>query len=243
MLYIFSVGFKKARKAKKLTQQSFCDEYKKVTGSSITIETVRNWEQGRAVPRIDTLVSLADFFGVSVDFLLNRSECTSVDNEYIREKTGLNDESIQALEMAVKESKIQAIYSNDSKETLSVVDTINVMFKHNMLVNVANAFRNFLETKYCVPVQYDSSLNKFIYSDSDFSKLNNESLDKMLKQHDINVSFPQEYIMHLASSPNKPEDHISLGLSNAFLESVALKQIEQWFYTIKQLYKEEHDDQ
>ena len=49
--------------------------------------------------------------------------------------------------------------------------------------------------------------------------------------------------MHLASSPDKPEDHISLGLSNAFLESVALKQIEQWFYTIKQLYKEEHDDQ
>lgn len=247
MLYNFSVGLKKARKTKKLTQQSFCDEYEKVTGSSITIETVRNWEQGRAVPRIDILVSLADFFGVSVDFLLNRSECTSVDNEYIRKKTGLNDESIEVLEMAVKESdlekKMQDTYSNNSKETLSVVDTINVMFKHSMLVNVANAFRNFLETKYCVPVQYDSSSNKFIYSDSDFSKLNNKYLDDLLKQHDINLSIPQEYIMHLASSPDKPEDHISFGLSNVFLESVALKQIEQWFYTIKQIYKEEHDDQ
>ena len=54
MLYNFSVGLKKARKTKKLTQQSFCDEYEKVTGSSITIETVRNWEQGRAVPRIES---------------------------------------------------------------------------------------------------------------------------------------------------------------------------------------------
>ena len=249
-------GFKKARKRAGLTQPEFCDkfnEFEKNTikddfqRSSVTLDTCRNWEQGRKLPRAGTLIELSKFYGVSTDFLLGLSECTSVENEDIRKRIGLNDESIQALEMAVKESdlerKMQDTYSNNSKEILSVVDTINVMLKHSMLVNVANAFRNFLETKYCVPVQYDSSLNKFIYSDSDFSKLNNENLDDLLKQHDINISFPQEYIMHLASSPNKPEDHISFGLSNAFLESVALKQIEQWFYTIKQLYKEEHDDQ
>lgn len=245
-------GFKKARKRAGLTQPEFCDkfnEFEKNTikddsqRSSVTLDTCRNWEQGRKLPRAGTLIELSKFYGVSTDFLLGLSECTSVENEDIRKRIGLDDESIAALETAVKESKIQDIYSNDTKKTLSVVDTINVMFKHSMLVNVANAFRNFLETKYCVPVQYDSSSNKFIYSDSDFSKLNNKNLDDLLKQHDINLSIPQEYIMHLASSPDKPEDHISFGLSNVFLESVALKQIEQWFYTIKQIYEEEHDDQ
>ena len=115
--------------------------------------------------------------------------------------------------------------------------------KISILTLFPEMFDNF-KTSSIIKRAIDKSLVDIeIINIRDFSKLNNKNLDDLLKQHDINLSIPQEYIMHLASSPDKPEDHISLGLSNAFLESVALKQIEQWFYTIKQLYKEEHDDQ
>lgn len=242
-LYSFCVGFKKARKAKRLTQQSFCDEYKKVTGSSVTIETVRNWEQGRAIPRIDTLISLADFFGVSVDFLLNRSECTSVDNEYIRKKTGLNDESIKALEGAVRESEIEKeLYNLRNNKSLTVSETLNIMFKHGILVDIAKSFRNYLLTEYAVPVQYEPEQGKFTYSDSDFSRLNHKEINDMCDAFGV-ASFPDHYVMHLARTPEHPEDNISYALSEDFLESVALRQIQKYLATIKQLYKEENDNQ
>ena len=53
ILHSFKESFKKARKLKNLTQESFCTTYKKETGTSIDIKTVRNWEQGRSTPRIN----------------------------------------------------------------------------------------------------------------------------------------------------------------------------------------------
>ena len=50
ILHSFKESFKKARKLKNLTQESFCTTYKKETGTSIDIKTVRNWEQGRSTP-------------------------------------------------------------------------------------------------------------------------------------------------------------------------------------------------
>lgn len=239
-LYSFCVGFKKARKAKRLTQKSFCDEYEKVTGSSVTIETVRNWEQGRAIPRIDTLISLADFFGVSVDYLLNRSECTSIDNEYIREKTGLNDASISMLETAKKESEIEKqIYDlRNNNSSLTVTDTLNIMCKYDTLAHIAKGFRNYLLTEYAVPVQYEPEQGKFTYSDSDFSKLNHKEINAMCEALGV-APFPDHYIMHLARTPEHPEDNIAFTLSKDFLEAIAIQQIESSLQTLKKLYKEE----
>lgn len=37
-------------------------------------QSVSNWENGNIVPSIDLLVRLADFFGVSTDYLLGREK-------------------------------------------------------------------------------------------------------------------------------------------------------------------------
>ena len=87
-LYSFDKSFKRLRKQKNLTQESFCPAFKEKTGISVTVTTVRNWEQGRSIPHLNDLIQLAAFFDVSVDYLLGLSDCTSVDNSYINKKTG-----------------------------------------------------------------------------------------------------------------------------------------------------------
>mgnify|MGYP004496545059 CR=1 FL=1 len=225
-LHSFKESFKKARKLNHLTQESFCVVYKEKTGTSVDIKTVRNWEQGRSTPRINDLIQLADFFGVSTDYLLGRSDCTSVDNEQIRKRIGLNDDAIKALEIAVKESAIEKQFFN-----LTPIDTLNIMFKHSMLIHIAKSFRNYLTTEYTVPVQYESFQNKFVYSDSNFSKINQGNFNE----------FPQEYFIHLARTPEHPEDNISFLLSEKNLESMFLQQIEEYLSTIKQIYQEEQE--
>ncbi len=49
-------------------------------------QSVSNWENGNILPSIDVLLRVADFFGVSTDYLLGRDERRTFDAE------GLTDE-------------------------------------------------------------------------------------------------------------------------------------------------------
>lgn len=48
------------------TMQDFCEE------SGISFSTYQNYETGRRVPTVEMLVKIADFYGVTTDYLLGR---------------------------------------------------------------------------------------------------------------------------------------------------------------------------
>lgn len=62
--YEFSNQIKKITRRKKLKQQDVADKL------GIARTTYASYEQGKREPDHETLVKIADFFGVSLDFLL-----------------------------------------------------------------------------------------------------------------------------------------------------------------------------
>lgn len=50
-------------------------------GSALHVskQSVSNWENDNIMPSVELLVKLADYFGVSTDYLLERTERTTVD--------------------------------------------------------------------------------------------------------------------------------------------------------------------
>lgn len=69
----------------------------------VTIKTYRTWEKDidkmKSGIKSNNLIALVELYKVSTDYLLGLSDCRSVDNHYISEKTDLDDERIKALEM------------------------------------------------------------------------------------------------------------------------------------------------
>lgn len=59
-------NFEIIRKQKKLTQSEVADSLK------ITQATLSSYENGRTQPDFKTLIALADFYDVSIDYLLGR---------------------------------------------------------------------------------------------------------------------------------------------------------------------------
>lgn len=59
---------KSIRKEKSMTQKQVAE------GTHITEVAVQNYESGRRKPNYDTLIALADFFDVSLDYLVGRSD-------------------------------------------------------------------------------------------------------------------------------------------------------------------------
>ena len=92
-LYTFSFkdGFKRARKNSGYTQKSFSESF------NISIETVKNWEQGRNIPEMETLERLCNFFQCDIDYLLGNIECETHDKQFIHDQTGLSENAINKL--------------------------------------------------------------------------------------------------------------------------------------------------
>lgn len=65
---------RKLRKEMGISQQELADRL------SISRSTLAQYEVNRRVPEFRTLTSLADFFNVSVDYLIGRDQCTLAAN-------------------------------------------------------------------------------------------------------------------------------------------------------------------
>ena len=62
-------------------------------------QSVSNWENGNILPSIDILVRLADFFGVSTDYLLGREQQRTLDT------TGLTEQQLTHLQMLIDDMR------------------------------------------------------------------------------------------------------------------------------------------
>ena len=65
------------------------------------------YESGRREPGFETLVMIADHYGVSTDYLLGRTECQSpdIDVQAICKKTGLSEDAVSTL-VELKENDV-----------------------------------------------------------------------------------------------------------------------------------------
>jgi transcriptional regulator with XRE-family HTH domain len=62
---VFGERLKELRKSKKVTQEDLAKKF------DVNPATVSAWEVGKAEPSYEVLTELANYFGVSIDYLLN----------------------------------------------------------------------------------------------------------------------------------------------------------------------------
>lgn len=63
----------------------------------VSTESVRNWEQNRALPGPESLFKICEVLDLDVDYLLGRLEHRTHDIQYIQDYTGLSAEAIDVL--------------------------------------------------------------------------------------------------------------------------------------------------
>ena len=95
----------KLMKEKNYTQKSFLKEYKEKYGGG-TQANISRWlrvgskiENGKTIgfPSYETMSNLADFFGVSVGYLIGETDYESFEMEKVCEFLGLEEESVKAI--------------------------------------------------------------------------------------------------------------------------------------------------
>ena len=72
-------------------------EFARILG--VTKQCVSNWENDNVIPSIEMLVKIADVFHVTTDYILGRSDTTSID------VTGLTNEQISHVSLIIDDLK------------------------------------------------------------------------------------------------------------------------------------------
>lgn len=106
---------KKLREDKGLMQQDVC------TALEIEQSTLANYENNRRIPKIDLLISIANYYGVSIDYLLGRTDTPFVDTA--KRPKDLN-KFLQQAEIIFDGDT----YNLDDKERALVMKSLEVAF-------------------------------------------------------------------------------------------------------------------
>lgn len=96
-------GLKRARrqynegkpKELRITQEGLAEKM------NVSLKTVMNWEQGQAIPSLETLMELADLYHCDLDYLTGRMDQKTHDLQFIHDQTGLSEKAIEKLQSLV----------------------------------------------------------------------------------------------------------------------------------------------
>lgn len=88
---MFKDRFKILRTSNRYTQSEMAEYL------DVSVQAVYNWEKGIFIPNIDTLIAIADFFDVSLDYLLCR------DNKKYIEVNNLSNEQVVHIQQLIND--------------------------------------------------------------------------------------------------------------------------------------------
>lgn len=242
---VFRQRLKNLRKEHHYTQDYIAEKLK------ITSKTYRTWENGVPIgisnsvtyPEIDSdkLIKLSDIYSVSVDYLLGRSECTSVDNSYINELTGLCDNAISTL-------KILNMNNGSTIAGHNEIETLNILLSDFLSsLSFLGGLQDFLNARYKIPVFHTG---KYETVDNYTDNLHQQPIDNVVvpqcivPNNNFDVqrgghSYSDTYFLTLAKDKDKPYDNYQIPLTDDFFEGIALKTIEKALHDLRRTFYEQ----
>ena len=134
-----------------MNQESFAE-----TVLHISTKAYANYENGlQAIPS-DILIKLSDYYKVSIDYLLGRSDFTTDGNKYISEVTGLSDKAINRLrklneaDKDIEFSNIKNVFKDSSSVSPVMIrlriPIINFILESKRLTRLLDDFSYFLDS-------------------------------------------------------------------------------------------------
>ena len=114
----FGEKLKRIRTKCGLTQDKFADEM------NISLDTVKNWEQGYNYPSIDMLVSISEYFKCDLDYLIGQQSMRHKEFSHIADMIGISERAAALLVNAKEQSDPITEVLSELIENYSLLENI-----------------------------------------------------------------------------------------------------------------------
>ena len=124
----FGKRFKEARKEKRLTQEQLADKF------HLKKSSISRYENGKQMPEVNLLKEFADFFGVTVDYLLGSESIKTEDLNTKNSGNILFENAQDAMAFILKQPSIMAFGVPDLTDE-EIIEFANDILSHIKLVS------------------------------------------------------------------------------------------------------------
>ena len=114
----FGEKLKRIRTKCGLTQDKFADEM------NISLDTVKNWEQGYNYPSIDMLVSISEYFKCDLDYLIGQQSMPNKEFTHIADMIGISERAAALLVNAKEQGNPITEVLSELIENYSLLENI-----------------------------------------------------------------------------------------------------------------------
>ena len=134
---IFATRLTNTMESNKCTQQRLAEAI------GTKAQTISQYRDGSILPRADKLAAMADYFGVSCDYLIGKDACKTPINEEMREMIGLTEPAIEALKKLRGNVGLHP-------SSLATLETVSILLSTPEGMNVFGLLNNYLWANYSV---------------------------------------------------------------------------------------------
>jgi len=122
-----------------LLQKYGVTAYKVSKETGITQSTLSDWKRGRSTPKTENMKKIADYFGVTVDYLMNGAELTPKKTTLTSKDERDIAKDLDALMDKIKTGEDSPLYFNGDEvdeESMELLrDAIGMSLRHLKIVN------------------------------------------------------------------------------------------------------------
>lgn len=124
----FGKRFKEARKEKRLTQEQLANKFR------LKKSSISRYENDKQMPEVNLLKEFADFFGVTVDYLLGSESIKTEDSNTKNSDNILFENAQDAMAFILKQPSIMAFGVPDLTDE-EIIEFANDILSHIKLVS------------------------------------------------------------------------------------------------------------
>lgn len=121
-----------------LLQKNGVTPYKVAKEAGVTQTALSNWKSGRSTPTTKTLQKIADYFGVTIDYLMNGEEKEETQGYY------LNEETAKAAQEIFENKELRALF-----DVTRNADPEDLRALHNMALALKRKERGYDDDTGC----------------------------------------------------------------------------------------------
>lgn len=151
-----------SRTINKLLEERDVTQQKLATECDIPPSVISDWiglnrrsKKVQSIPRVDRILKIAQFFEVSVDFLLGNHECKTPSDEKIHEITGLSGVTIQQL-------RVVKNLQHESIEAEKKMLALNYLLENMTESSLFESLYDYLIADFTFPGREDDQFGAFM---------------------------------------------------------------------------------
>ena len=216
---LFINRIKLLRSEKGITQRDLAEAL------DITAGTIGMYESGKRLPSLEVLVNMANFFKVTIDYLIGNSDSRSGQNETLITELGLSDESIDKLISFKNHTDVNL----SAESFVYLVDVINDIIESRGFEKFISDICSFILMNRDNFVTCTKDINKSL--DNKSMKLSPEVLHDAYKSR---MSVSLENIVHEIEQNNQLFNPIHITYtSNGGIDDITFTDKQGNFHSIK----------